>query len=78
MKKEDDKEFYAVTGGIGALGVVVEVVLQCVSLFNLEKEINIVKIAQVERGMFVFFSLLKLKLITVMKTLRQYLTTTTM
>lgn len=39
---KDDEELFAVTGGIGALGVVIELEIQCVPKYRLEKKITIV------------------------------------
>lgn len=41
---------FAVTGGMGALGVVIELEIQCIDRYNLSKEITIVKIKDDERG----------------------------
>jgi L-gulonolactone oxidase len=40
---KDDDELFAVTGAIGALGVVIELELQCVPKYRLEKKITIVE-----------------------------------
>ena len=42
-KGKHDDELYAVTGGVGALGVVIELFIQCVQKFKLEKQITIVE-----------------------------------
>lgn len=41
-KGKDDDSLYAVTGGIGALGVVIELMIQCVPKYRLAKKITIV------------------------------------